>query len=98
MPYLLIVCFSVWFVDFLRLPQRLAVWLCDKGLYYKTYYGQPIPRRLKPFDCVMCLSFWLALTYSVYEKNFLLAPLVSATTSLGACVLGNLIRKLNAHD
>lgn len=94
MPYFLIICFTVWFIDFLRAPSWAADQLALKRIWYKTYYGEPVPRRLKPFDCVLCLSFWLAFFYSLTCKNFFDTFLYSAATSLGASVLSLILNKL----
>jgi hypothetical protein len=51
-------------------------------LYYRIYTRKTkyVPYRLKPFDCTMCLSFWLTLTYIlfIHEYNFTL-PFAAAT-------------------
>lgn len=79
MTYVLIAAFSFWFVELTRLPFKLMSWLCDKGWVKKYYMGQPIPRRITPFDCTLCLAFWLALAYALATNpaNLIYAPLTS---------------------
>lgn len=51
-------------------------------------------RRLKPFDCEFCLSFWLCLSSCIYfEKNLLEAIYISAAASILAVFIN---KKLNS--
>jgi hypothetical protein len=65
MIYVLIAAFSFWFAEILQAATHVSEWLCEKEYVYKDYYGQKLPRRLKPFDCTLCLSFWIALAYGL---------------------------------
>jgi len=60
-------------------------------------------RRLKPFDCEFCLSFWLCLAsqikihwldgYNYFEKNWLEVIYISAAASILAVFIN---KKLNS--
>lgn len=65
MIYVLIAAFSFWFAELARIPQMIMEKLWRLGWVYKTYFGNELPRRLKPFDCTLCLSFWGGLAYSL---------------------------------
>jgi hypothetical protein len=71
---LLPVAIGLLFAEFSGIPQWFTRWL------WKTFKigrmvlsGHKIPIRIKPFDCGMCLSFWIAiaqnyfLSYSIYH-------------------------------
>lgn len=83
MTYILIAIFSFWFVEITLLPKHFAEWLHRKHIFYKTYedddFRATYARRIKPFDCTMCLSFWLALGYclATCPANFLIVPATS---------------------
>lgn len=94
MPYILIGIFVVWFVEVVRIPQRLMQFLHDRKLIYKSYYGQTVPRRIKPFDCVECFSFWISISYSLTHENFFTSFLYGAATSYCAYALMLLTNRL----
>jgi hypothetical protein len=51
-------------------------------------------RRLKPFDCELCLAFWLCLASAIYfEKNWLETIYISAIASILAVFIN---KKLNS--
>lgn len=59
-------------------------------LFYMTYTKKTLyrPFRLRPFDCTMCMSFWLALILILvdgsYEGAFFLMPFAAA--AVGALI------------
>lgn len=79
------VAIGLLFAEFSGIPQKISRWLLKKykiGVPSIPYTGisgfsgpiqQRVPYRLKPFDCGMCLSFWIAiiqnycLHYTVYD-------------------------------
>jgi hypothetical protein len=59
-----------------QLKYRMFYRLYTKKTPYRDY-------RLKPFDCTMCLSFWMTLTYIlfIHQYNFTL-PFAAATVGV----------------
>lgn len=50
-------------------------------------------KRLKPFDCAFCLSFWLGIVSSIYfEKNTVEVIYIGAMASILAVLIN---KKLN---
>jgi hypothetical protein len=49
--------------------------------------------RLKPLDCPMCLAWWIALILFVFQRQFLIAPLFAATSSIIAIFISKMLRK-----
>lgn len=86
MTYLLIALFSFWFVELTRTPFKFSTWLKDKRILYKVYEDEGFrvhyERRIKPLDCSLCLSFWLALGYSLATDPTFYSPLYAGLTSL----------------
>jgi hypothetical protein len=51
-------------------------------------------RRLKPFDCELCLSFWLGMASAIYfDKNCVEVIYISAMASILAVFIN---KKLNS--
>jgi len=98
---ILISVFATWFTEMSFLPQYIKWWLCKAGLWYKTVRPlkgkKPtlIERSIKPFDCDKCLSFWIAVAYTLYiGYNPFEVLLYSAFTS----ALSITLTKLYKHD
>ncbi len=49
--------------------------------------------RMKPLDCPMCLAWWIALILFLFQKQFLVAPLFAATSSIMAIFISKMLRK-----
>lgn len=49
--------------------------------YKRAPNGDKWPRRLKPFDCSLCLSFWICL-YLTHEQGWEKAILYAAMSSV----------------
>jgi len=49
--------------------------------------------RLKPFDCPMCLAWWIALILFMFQKQFLTAPLFAAMSSIVAVFISKTLKK-----
>lgn len=96
MIYILIAAFSFWFVNVTKLPKNFAEWLKVKKVWYNIYEEKGVEylyaKRLKPFDCDICLSFWLtlALTYSTDYVNWVL---MAGVTSLFTFILHGVINR-----
>lgn len=65
-------CFGVVFAEYSGIPNTIKKWLMVNKIWYKKGYslngqfvsandGKLFPRRIKPFDCSLCLSFWICL-------------------------------------
>jgi hypothetical protein len=95
MSYILIALFCYWFTAVVKIPWGVMEYLCDKRLVYRTYYGQPMPRRIKPFDCHYCLAFWVSLCYAIWvHENLFHGILYAALSSLFAFHYYQLASKL----
>jgi len=64
------------FAEFSGIPQHVKSWLAKKKIWYKvpstvSTFSSPVrfPRRIKPFDCSLCLSFWICLYLSHYKAG-----------------------------
>lgn len=94
--YIVLGCaaFAVLFAELSGIPQYVAWWLAHRYKFFRKYRGLVAailgdsgrdwnPRRLKPFDCAMCLAFWITLTwFSVHDpqpENLLHAAVASVT-------------------
>lgn len=83
MTYILIAVFSFWFVEITLVPKYVSEWLHRRHWFYKVYedddFRATYARRIKPFDCTACLSFWVALGYCLATSpaNYMLAPATS---------------------
>lgn len=93
-----IVLFSVFFAEISQVPQNIMHFLCQAGLVYKLdAYNSHKPRRIKPFDCAMCLSLWIGIVYSIVNYNGLFHLLsFCAMCSIGAIVVIRILHKLQA--
>lgn len=97
--YLLIALFSAWFAEISELPQFLMKWLMYRyKIFKRVQMGEIVterPYRIKPFDCELCLSWWIALITSlaVYHFSFFYSILISGSCSLIAMVIVKLYRK-----
>lgn len=55
----------------------------------KKYFGA---KRLKPFDCPLCLAWWLGLFSSIiFEKNTLEVIYIGAVASVTAVIINKWI-------
>lgn len=92
---ILIAIASAWFTDMSNLPQQLKWWLLKKKLWYKKQRGVFLERRIKPFDCEKCLSFWLSIIYTT-SNNYQWYEVLIYSASTSALAL--FIIKLYKHD
>src|SRR5580704_8679813 len=68
--------------------QKIQYWLFYKIYTAKTEYN---PKRIKPFDCPMCFSFWLTVCFVViphFSIESILLPFASGAAAV-------IINKLN---
>ena len=68
-------CFAIVFADLSGIMNIVKTFLMKKGIWYRkglyingqyqnnSEFGTLYTRRLKPFDCSICLSFWTCIIY-----------------------------------
>lgn len=78
--FILIAAFSFWFAELSTIPQTLVIFFEIK--------------RLRPFDCTKCLSFWSAIGYGLVYYEVHLVILYSGLTSLIGIILSRIYYKL----
>lgn len=95
---------GVLFADLSGIPQAVSQWLCDKNIYgcnIPNPYGYGadkfIPGRLKPFDCGLCLSFWLSLANStlICKFTFVTSIGIAATSAVVAVMVKAIYDRIN---
>lgn len=81
--------FGITFAELSGIPNAVKGWLANTGIWYKPCFSERMgigkgrvryPRRIKPFDCHLCLSFWACLLICHFAQS--LDPVASV---LAAC-------------
>jgi hypothetical protein len=78
--FILIAAFSFWFAELSTVPQHIVIFFDIK--------------RLRPFDCTKCLSFWSAIGYGLVYYEVHLVILYAGLTSLAGIILSRIYYKL----
>jgi hypothetical protein len=78
--FILIAAFSFWFAELSTIPQQIVIFFDIK--------------RLRPFDCTKCLSFWSAIGYGLVYYEVHLVILYAGLTSLAGIILSRIYYKL----
>lgn len=97
---ILISVFATWFTEMSFVTHYIKWRLCENRWWYTKVYPKGkkpvfVERRIKPFDCDKCLSFWMAVAYTLYiGYNPFEVLLYSAFTS----ALSITLTKLYKHD
>jgi hypothetical protein len=78
--FILIAAFSFWFAELSTIPQQIVIFFEIK--------------RLRPFDCTKCLSFWSAIGYGLVYYEVHLVILYAGLTSLIGIILSRIYYKL----
>jgi|LakMenE01Jun11ns_1017448.scaffolds.fasta_scaffold9954364_10 hypothetical protein len=78
--FILIAAFSFWFAELSTIPQQIVIFFEIK--------------RLRPFDCTKCLSFWSAIGYGLVYYEVHLVILYAGLTSLAGIILSRIYYKL----
>jgi hypothetical protein len=78
--FILIAAFSFWFAELSTVPQQIVIFFEIK--------------RLRPFDCTKCLSFWSAIGYGLVYYEVHLVILYAGLTSLTGIILSRIYYKL----
>lgn len=64
MNHLVVSIVAWWIAEGSGLSQYLRWWLKVKKIWYKMdHFNMVIERRIKPFDCPLCLAFWISTIY-----------------------------------
>lgn len=83
------VAIGLLFAEFSGIPQSIMRWLAKKGYGVSKVNGfalaKLIPYRCKPFDCGMCLTFWVALAINYFLSKFTLLD-AFGFSCMSACV------------
>lgn len=96
---LLISVFSVWFAELnplwawlSRLPNPDPI--SSKELKENIAVARKrINRRFKPFDCPLCLAWWIGLTFFLISGTWYMAPIYGACCSLLAVWISKQLSK-----
>lgn len=66
MSSILISLIAWWIATGSGIVQDVKNWLMVKRIWYVTdQFGYIKPRRVKPFDCEVCMGFWLGFFYNL---------------------------------
>lgn len=89
-------CLAILFVELSGIPDAAKAWLAKKRIWYKPAFsermgisgGKAYPRRIKPLDCALCLSFWICLSLGVFSehleiKEAILTAAISSVFTVG---------------
>lgn len=84
----LIACAASLFANLSGVIKQLKWWLMIRGYWYKVAEFNPggrTTRSLKPFDCELCMGFWLGIVYF-----FMFHP-VSIPLNIGLAALSSVL-------
>jgi hypothetical protein len=59
----------------------LLVRVVNWGYYIKTWIGADKFQQLKPFDCLPCSSFWMAIIFSIFFANSIEVTILASALS-----------------
>ena len=83
------VSIATMFATISGIPQWVSWWLAKKGIWYRIppnaqTFSNPmkLPRRIKPFDCAECLSFWVAIALTHSERYTAIQMLGTASIAI----------------
>lgn len=93
MQVLIIAAFGAWFANISGIPQMVSQFLFLMGKFKQVTPEFKRPYRLKPFDCEMCLTFWLYL-FTHFEQPILNNLFMSGVCSLIAMIITKLYNKI----
>jgi len=84
---------GITFAELSGIPQAFSNYLFDKYNIGRIVKGSPLrfPYRLKPFDCSLCLAFWVCFSLNLYLDNIWA---LSFVYGLSASYLSVLLKKL----
>lgn len=85
--------FGITFAELSGIPQTIKK-LILPWRHEKTINGSKLVRRLKPFDCHLCLSFWtcFAWSYSQLELPFIECVVMGCYAAVVSTGIMKLIR------
>lgn len=69
---------TAWFAEISGIAQQIRWYLKEKKWWYKIdQFYMTHERRIKPFDCALCLGFWVGLFYFQDIFSAIMTSLVS---------------------
>ena len=74
---LLLSCVVVYVVDLSGWTDTWLGWLSR----FTTRHGYPPVKKLRPFSCSLCMTWWICLLYA-YLRNFFTLPVVAYIAGL----------------
>lgn len=81
-----------WISEGCGIIQVVKWWLCYRKVYYKVdAFNVHQQRRLKPFDCPLCMGWWIGLFTTYYQTSDIMQ---SITYGILASACAILISKL----
>ena len=88
-----------WLSEGLGLVQTIKWWLKIKRIWYKEVIVANIKtateKRLKPFDCPLCMGWWIGLLSSYYQTGDLYySMIIGVLSSFGAILISKLMNRL----
>lgn len=88
-----------WLSEGLGLIQTIKWWLKIKRIWYKEVIVMNVrtvtERRLKPFDCPLCMGWWIGFfitLYQTWDMNY--SVIIGVLSSTGAILISKLMSKL----
>lgn len=81
--------------DYLAIP-FIALWVVYSVVYYFKHRAR-LKKRIKPFDCPLCLTFWAVLSFelvNVYQSFTLYNVGSLIVNCIVYCMVATLIEKI----
>ena len=97
MSNILIIGIIAWWIsEGCGIIQFIKWWLCYRKVYYKVdAFNVHQQRRLKPFDCPLCMGWWIGLFTTYYQTgNVMEAITYGILSSACAILISKLMYKL----
>lgn len=90
--YLILSAFAFWFAELSSIPQMVLHWI--NFLSWMIGGSHNGLTRLKPFDCVKCLGFWIGLIYTYKLTDNLMWSIISGGVYSLTAMTMNYVYKL----
>lgn len=83
-----IACFAVLFAE----ESGVLNWL-KYNIIFKNDTTAYISKRIKPFDCPLCLAWWMGIIYGLINHYGPVSVLIGAICSILATTISKFLRK-----
>lgn len=85
-----------WIAEGCGIIQYIKWWLCHKEYYYKVdVFNLKKERRLKPFDCPLCMGWWIGLIATYNQTgNVIHSITIGILSSAVAILVSKLMSKI----